>query len=172
MSRDDVPTREKQTISTRKFMLTVFWSVDGFHLVEFLPTETKFNTTYFVEHILPALAATLQMAVPGRRRIRYRLHCDNAGPHNSARSQALTNDHGFLRIPHPPYSPDLAPSDFYLFGNLKRQLENQEFVAPEDLLRRIVQILEAIPKQELMDVFTTWVERVRWVIANNGAYFK
>jgi hypothetical protein len=33
ISQDEVPTREKQTISTKLFMLTVFWSVDGFHVV-------------------------------------------------------------------------------------------------------------------------------------------
>jgi hypothetical protein len=122
-------------------MLTVFWSVDGFHVVEPLPTDIKFNTTYFVEH-MPLLTTRLEIGASKRRRILYRLHCDNPGPENSSRSRALTNDHGFQRIPHPPYSPDLAPSDFYLFGILKRQLENKEFVVPEDLLKTIVQILD------------------------------
>jgi hypothetical protein len=85
---------------------------------------------------------------------------------------ALTVPRGFQRILHPPYSSDLAPSDFYLFGALKRQLENNEFVAPEDLLRTMVQILGQIPRKELMDVFNALVERVRWVVANNGSYFK
>jgi hypothetical protein len=61
MSRDEVPTKEKQAISTRKFMLTVFWSIDGFHVAEFLPTGTRFDTAYFVEHIIPSLATKLRM---------------------------------------------------------------------------------------------------------------
>jgi hypothetical protein len=44
-------------------------------------------------------------------------------------------------------------------------------VAPEYLLRAIFQILAQIPREELMDVFNAWVERVRWVVANNGSYF-
>ena len=83
-------------------MLTVFWSVDGFHVVEFLPNDTKFNTGYFVERIIPLLATTLEMGASKRRRILYHLHCDNAGPHNSSRSRAITNDYGFHRIPHSP----------------------------------------------------------------------
>jgi histone-lysine N-methyltransferase SETMAR len=122
ISQDKVPTREKQKISTKKFMPTVFGSVDGFHVVEFLPTDTKFNTAYFVEHIIPLHTTRLEMGASKRRGILYRLHCDNARPHNSSRSRALTNDYGFQRIPHPPYSPDLESSDFYLFGTLKRQL--------------------------------------------------
>lgn len=171
ISRDEVPTKEKQAISTRKFMLTVFWSVDGFHVAEFLPTGTRFDTAYFAEHIIPSLATKLRMGASERRGVVHRLHCDNASPHNSARSQASIRDYGFHRIPQPPYSPDLAPSDFYLFGTVKRQLENRELVAPEDLLRAILQILARIPREELMDVFNAWIERVRWVIANNGSYF-
>jgi hypothetical protein len=49
MSRDEAPTKEKQAISTRNFMLTVFSSVDGFHVAEFLPTVTRFDTVYFVD---------------------------------------------------------------------------------------------------------------------------
>jgi hypothetical protein len=51
-----VPTREKQIISTEKFVLTIFWSVDGFHVLEFLLTDTKFNTAYscnILFHYLP-----------------------------------------------------------------------------------------------------------------------
>jgi hypothetical protein len=153
MSRDEVPTKEMQAISTRKFMLTVFWSVDGFHEAEYLPTRTRFDTAYFAEHIIPSLATKLRMWASERRGVVYRLHCDNTVPHNSARSQASIRDYGFHRIPQPPSSPDLAPSEFYLFGTVKRQLENRELVAPGDLLRAILQILARIPREELMDVF-------------------
>jgi hypothetical protein len=67
ISQDEVPTREKQTISTKKFMLTVFWPVDGFHVVEFLPTDTKFNTADFVEHIIPLLTTRLEISASKRR---------------------------------------------------------------------------------------------------------
>jgi hypothetical protein len=95
-------------------MVTICWSVDGFHVVEFLLTETKFNTAYLVEYMIPLLTTRLEMAASKRRRILYRLHCDNVGHHNSSRRRVLTNDHEFQRIPHPPSSPDLAPSNFYL----------------------------------------------------------
>jgi hypothetical protein len=80
-------------------MLTAFRSVDGFHVVEFLLTDTKFNTAYFMEHIIPLLVTRLEMSASKRRRILYRLLCDNAGPHNSSRSRPLTNDIGFSAFP-------------------------------------------------------------------------
>jgi hypothetical protein len=99
ISQDEVPTREKQTISTKMFMLTAFRPVDGFHVVEFLLNDTKFNTAYFMEHIIPLFVTRLEMSASKRRRILYRLLCDNAGPHNSSRSRALTNDMGFSAFP-------------------------------------------------------------------------
>jgi hypothetical protein len=36
--------------------------------------------------------------------------------------------------PHPLYSPDLAPTDVFLFGYIKQKIADQEFVSPDDLL--------------------------------------
>ena len=41
------------------------------------------------------------------------LHFDNARPHAAEHE---VDEMGFKKLPHPPYSPDLAPSDFFLFG--------------------------------------------------------
>ena len=47
------------------------------------------------------------------------LHHDNARPHTAAQTVQTINNLGWELLPHLPYSPDLAPSDFYLFGPLK-----------------------------------------------------
>ena len=44
----------------------------------------------------------------------------NAAVHKSRFAMAALHTHGFEPLVHPPYSPDLAPSDFYLFPNLKK----------------------------------------------------
>uniref|UniRef100_A0A4W6DJ95 Histone-lysine N-methyltransferase SETMAR n=1 Tax=Lates calcarifer TaxID=8187 RepID=A0A4W6DJ95_LATCA len=50
------------------------------------------------------------------------LHHDNARPHTAAQTVQTINELGWELLPHPPYSPDLAPSDFHLFGPLKRHV--------------------------------------------------
>ena len=40
---------------------------------------------------------------------------------------------GFMKLPHPPYSPDLAPSDYWLFTHLKHHLKGRRFETKEDL---------------------------------------
>ena len=47
------------------------------------------------------------------------LHEDNARPHTAVQTVRTISDLGWELLPHPPYCPDLAPSDFHLFGPLK-----------------------------------------------------
>ena len=51
-----------------------------------------------------------------------RLFHDNAPVHTAAVAKAAMKECGFKEIEHPPYSPDLAPSDYYLFSKLQKDL--------------------------------------------------
>ena len=55
------------------------------------------------------------------------LQHDNARPHVSSKTVAAIRKLGFECLPHPPYSPDLAPSDYWLFGEMKRPLRGKRF---------------------------------------------
>jgi hypothetical protein len=57
------------------------------------------------------------------------------------------------RASHPPYSHDLASSDFYLFGYVKHQLEGREFTEGVELVSPISEILSQIATDALVDVF-------------------
>ena len=52
---------------------------------------------------------------------------DNARPHTAAATQNLITTFGWEQFDHPPYSPDLAPSDFHLFLHLKSFLAGRRF---------------------------------------------
>jgi transposase len=69
---------------------------------------------------------------------------------------------------HPPYSPDLAPYDFFLFGNVKRKLMGYHAESPSELLIRIRVILSEIPRETFNAVFLEWTERLRKSIDTNG----
>jgi histone-lysine N-methyltransferase SETMAR len=78
---------------------------------------------------------------------------DNAGPH-VAKCVAESMDHNpGKRAPHPPYSPDLGPSDFYLFRDVKHQLPGHEFTEGAELVLAISEILNQIPTDALVNVF-------------------
>jgi hypothetical protein len=60
-----------------------------------------------------------------------------------------------------PYSPDLSPSYFHLFGHVKKLLRGHEFTDQEALLHAVEDILRGIEKVIMEDVFLSWMERLR-----------
>jgi hypothetical protein len=72
--------------------------------------------------------------------------------------------------PHPPYSPDFAPSDFYLFEYIKRCLTRLSFEDEDQFLAAREGVLEGIEKVTLQAVFLEWMDRLRGCIATNGEY--
>jgi hypothetical protein len=75
-----------------------------------------------------------------------------------------------IPIPQPPYSPDLAPGDFYLFGPVKNRLEKIQASDADDFFEQLEEILSSIAVEELERVFAAWIDRVRQVSEGNGEY--
>jgi hypothetical protein len=48
------------------------------------------------------------------------------------------------RMEHPPYSPDLAPCDFFLIGYVKGRLVGKDYETPEDLFCEVTNIIQSI----------------------------
>jgi hypothetical protein len=65
-----------------------------------------------------------------------------------------------VRLQHPPDSPDLAPSDFYIFQIVKEKRKDMEMVDEGDLFYRLQDLLNDILIRELRKVFTAWVKRL------------
>ena len=59
-------------------------------------------------------------------------HHDNAPARTSAFATAKLIELGYELLFHPPYSPDLAPCDFFLFPNLKRSLAEQNLLSNKE----------------------------------------
>jgi hypothetical protein len=79
-------------------------------------------------------------------------------------SRDYTNFDRMKQAPHPPYSPDLAPSRFFLFVYVKGRLMGYRAETPSELLVRIWVILADIPRETLNAVFLEWMERLqKWV---------
>jgi hypothetical protein len=70
------------------------------------------------------------------------------------------------------YSPDLAPSDFFLFGYVKYARECVEFPSEEILLAAIQSIVSDLMIDILTAVFATRIERLRWVDLKEDHYYR
>jgi histone-lysine N-methyltransferase SETMAR len=112
----------------------LIWGVSGFHVVDLMTSQDRFNSQNFVDHVMIPLT---QKIFPGGiradvRRLTVRL--DNCRVHFSKVAERFFTENGLLRVPYPPYSPDIAPSDFRLFGRMKKALAGSRFTEPEELL--------------------------------------
>ena len=58
---------------------------------------------------------------------------ENVPAHKSIKTMVKINELRLKLLPHLPYSPDLAPSNFYLFLNLKRWLQGHRFSSNEEI---------------------------------------
>jgi hypothetical protein len=81
----------------------------------------KFNAGYYIAEILESLSEWRSIEAAGNER-KLLVHADNARSHTDKLSTQYFNENRMKSAPHPPYSPDLAPSDFYLFGYVNRCL--------------------------------------------------
>ena len=70
---------------------------------------------------------------------------DNARPHTGRLTQETVEHLGLEVLPHPPYSPDLAPSDYHLFGPMKKMLTGQKFTSDTEVQSVVWQWLEQQP---------------------------
>jgi hypothetical protein len=161
----------KQEIGTRKFMLTVLWGVDGFCVVDLMAEWHSYNTQYFLDNILQAILRAI-FARSWKPHSRWlSVYLDNCRVHRSKAADTFFIENGVIQGPRPVYSSDLAPSDFWLFGHIKASFAGQQVAGPHDLLSGIRTFGEEIQTSELGFVFHRRIERVRWVLENDGDYF-
>ena len=75
-------------------------------------------------------------------------------------------------VPHPPYSPDLAPEDFFLFPKLKTTLKGCYFQNIEEIQENVIRELCAITESAFQEAFQQWKEQCERCIASTGDYFE
>ncbi|KAA6389125.1 MAG: putative mariner mos1 transposase [Streblomastix strix] len=150
-------------------MMTVFFNGAGLYKLDVLPERETINSRSFRYRILyPMRRLVLQQQFDDGAEVL--IHYDNAPAHTVRATQTAVQNAEYEKLVHPPYSPDLAPCDFFLFRNLKQYLEGNRHLTKEQLLQQIRQILDAIPQRTWRAVFCNWLERLRSCIELHGEY--
>ncbi|UYV61541.1 hypothetical protein LAZ67_1005219 [Cordylochernes scorpioides] len=123
---ESTPKKGKVSISAGKVMAIVFWDCKGVLLVDYLPPNTTVNAARYCE-VLTKLRAAIKRKRPGILSRKVLLVLDNARPHAARTNQTLVENFKWEIFTHPPYSPDLSPSNFHLFPALKFHLGGKQF---------------------------------------------
>ena len=128
--------------SAGKLMATVFWDHKGVLLVDFMERGTTINAGSYCA-TLERLRAAIKRKRPGLLTTGVLLLHDNARPHVATETQQLLQRFKWTILEHPPYSPDLAPSDFHLFLALKDHLSGHKFTSDDDVKTAVTRWLKS-----------------------------
>ncbi|EZA55050.1 Histone-lysine N-methyltransferase SETMAR [Ooceraea biroi] len=97
-------------------------------------------------------------------------HQDNARPHVSLTTRQKLLEFGWDVLPHPPYSPDIAPSDFHLFRSVQNSLSGKNFNSLIDIKNHLEEFFAEKPKKFWENGIFQLRERWTKVVKQNGAY--
>lgn len=121
------PTKVVRARSTSKQMVACFFGKSGHVATVPLDKLKTVNSEWYTTICLPKVFGELRKT---NRRRQIILHQDNASSHVSIHTREFLRTQKVELMGHPPYSPDLAPNDFFSFPNIKKKMRGQRFSTP------------------------------------------
>ncbi|XP_024100136.3 histone-lysine N-methyltransferase SETMAR isoform X3 [Pongo abelii] len=161
----------KPILHPKKVMVTIWWSAAGLIHYSFLnPGETITSEKYAQEiDEMHQKLQRLQLALVNRKGP-ILLH-DNARPHVAQPTLQKLNELGYEVLPHPPYSPDLLPTNYHVFKHLNNFLQGKRFHNQQDAENAFQEFV----KSRSTDFYATGINQLisRWqkCVDCNGSYF-
>ena len=140
-------------------------------MAEWVPSSQMVNQQYYIE-VLTKLHEHVRKKRPELWRNRWILHQDNVPAHNALPVKQFLATTNITVLEHPPYSPDLAPCDFYLFPKIKSVLQGTHFVSVESVKAKMAGVLNSLPEHELQNCFEQWQHRLQLCVNSEGNYFE
>ncbi len=172
---DACPQSAIRPRSQKKAMLCVFF--DDTSVVHYKFTQKTVNRFVYTK-ILGRLQEQIHRKRPGLWTPGYGrhqcilLHHDNAPAHKALLTRARLVETGVRLLRQPPYLPDLALADFWLFPRLKQVLQGQRFTNVNQLKDHIGMVLRSIPQREFAEAFGEMCRHWQKCIDCGGDYFE
>jgi len=127
------PKKAQQVKSNVKTMLIAFFDIYRLVHHEYVPRGQTVNKEFY-KTFLQRLRDAVRRHRPEKWRSgNWILHHDNVPAHRAVNTNEFLAKHNILSLPHPPYSPDLAPCDLFLFPQLKKTMKGCRFDDNEEV---------------------------------------
>jgi len=152
------PRKAKVIASDKKVMVIAFFDNRGLIYTHYVPKGKTINANYYID-VLRTFQQHLRHKRPTMLENGWFLHHDNARPHTAMATVDYMCQKGIKTIDHPPYSPDLAPCDFFLFPKVKTDMAGTVCATLSDVKKLWEGSVKAITEEEFSAVFEKWSER-------------
>ena len=137
-----------------------------------VPTGQAVNEEYYVM-VLKEFRKRFRRKRPALFKSgQWHFHRDNAPVHNSILVTDYLTKMGIKTVPHRPYSPDLAPRDFWLFPKLKEKLRLCRYQTIEEMKEAVTKVIDTLTQEDFHGAFQKLLERYNKCIAAGGDYFE
>jgi transposase len=97
---------------------------------------------------------------------------DNAAANNALPVKQFLANKNITVLEHPPYSPNLAPCDFYLFAKIKSVLKGNYFLSVENVKTKTAEIFNSLTEHDLRNCFERCQHRMQLCVILEGKYFE
>lgn len=162
----------KPNIHRQKVMLSVWWDMKGVIYYELLEPRRTVNAQLYSQQLIRLDQNIKEKRTgPGHGNKKVILLHDNARPHVALVTQETIIELGWEVLPHPAYSPDLAPSDYHLFRSLEHFLRDKLFSNRDELQNQLDFFFASKPQSFYRDGIRQLSTKWQKVIANKGNYF-
>jgi histone-lysine N-methyltransferase SETMAR len=164
------PLKAMRSPSAGKVMATVFFDEKGVILIDYLAEGATINSAYYADLLRGSLRQALWKKRPGAvEKIPLILH-DNARPHTAKHTLDIISDLGWQILPHPPYSPDLSPCDFFLFSHMKNSIRGRRFASTTEIKNHFQQWFTSQEETFYRDGIRALQHRYEKCVALLGSY--
>ena len=166
------PKKARMSRSKIKVMLVVFFDWKDIVHHEFVPRGQMVNKQFYQEVLAHLRDAVCRKRPELWENQTWILHHDNAPAHTSLLIHSYLAKHQTSIVPHPSYSLDFAPADFFLFPKLKTTLKGCHFQTIEEIQENAIRELRAITESAFQEGFQQWKKCWEQCIASRGDYFE
>lgn len=163
------PAKARGSPSTRKTMAIVFFDSRGLVYTHYVPQGQTVNSHYYCS-VLDTLREHIRRKRPNLVSAGWFLHHDNARPHVCGHTREFLARRGIQVVPHPPYSPDLAPADFWLFPHVKINIAGRRFDTFQELKNAWEGVTTPMAAHLYAEAFNSWLVRWQRCIEKGGDY--
>lgn len=163
----------KQKRFDSKVMLCAWWNYEGLIYFELVPNGVGITADIYSEQLEKVYAVLAQRYPALINRGKILIQQDNARPHVARKTrQTIENLDGIELLPHPAYSPDLAPSDYYLFRSMAHFLRGRDFTNIREVETGIREFFASKEPEWYRHGILELSERWQKTIDYNGLYFE
>lgn len=154
-----------------KSVMIVFFDSQGIVHHEFVPPGETITESFYCD-VLRHLCESVKHKRPTLWSSKdWLLHHDIAPAHTSLLVREFLENTSIITVPHPPYSSDLAPSDFFLFPKMKYRMK-PFYESIDDFQAELPKILKTITEEDYEGCFQSWKGRWSRCIDAKGDYFE